>query len=111
MIDEGAGLRAEEIKTFFINLGILIKWGRMRKNITQEKMQDALGLNMHNVETGTENLTLTSILRIAKYLEQKPHKMILYALTEQKIYVFQEEIEKMKILGRSKKRTAKKKNH
>jgi len=104
MSNDFVELTEEELKTFFKNLGILIKWYRMKGNFSQEKMQLVLGLNMHNVETGTENLTLTSILRIAKYLKTKPNKLIMYALMDEKIHVFQEGIVKLKILNRSKKK-------
>ena len=76
----------------------------MKKKISGEKMQDTLGLNMHNVESGSENLTLTSILRIAKYLKAKPDKMIMYAMMEEKIHAFQEEIPKLIIINRKSKK-------
>ena len=94
----------EEIKTFFVNLGILIKWRRLKKKISEETMGDAVGLNMYNVERGKENLTLPSILNIAKYLKAKPHLMIFDAMSDQPMHVFQEGIEKMIILNRKGKR-------
>ena len=94
----------EEIKTFFVNLGILIKWRRLKKKISEETMGDAVGLNMYNVERGKENLTLPSILNIAKYLKAKPYRMIFDAMSDQPMHVFQEGIEKMIILNRKGKR-------
>ncbi len=99
----------EEIKTFFVNLGILIKWHRLKKKVSEETMGDAVGLNMYNVEKGKENLTITSILNIAKYLKSKPDKMIMYTMMEEKIHAFREEIPKLILLNRKGKRKGKKK--
>ena len=76
----------------------------MKKKISEETMGDAVGLNMYNVERGKENLTLPSILNIAKYLKAKPYRMIFDAMSDQPMHVFQEGIEKMIILNRKGKR-------
>ncbi|MBI3502396.1 MAG: helix-turn-helix transcriptional regulator [Bacteroidetes bacterium] len=104
MSNHAAEVMEEEMKRFFISFGIMVKYWRTKKNISQETMTDDLGLNMYKVEAGDENLTLTSIFKITKYLNTPPHRLLPYPMTEEKIHMVKEGIEKMQRLNRKRKK-------
>ena len=61
-----------EVKTRLKNLGIKVKSERLRKNISQERLAELVGVSRNSVsmiETGKLNPTILKVIDIANALE------------------------------------------
>lgn len=62
-----------------IALGAVIRAERKRRNLSQEALADAAGIDrshMGKIERGERNLTLLNLVRIANALEHKPSTLL-----------------------------------
>ncbi len=63
------------------NFGIKLKYYRLQRGYTQEKLAEKLGIDAHyisDIECGSRNITFKTLARLTEALEIDPYKFFTY---------------------------------
>lgn len=68
-----------EFENFLKNMGLQMKFARMKKNMTQANLAEILSThenNLSKIETGKKNISMKTLYKIATALEIEPQKLL-----------------------------------
>jgi transcriptional regulator with XRE-family HTH domain len=68
--------RKRKANKFIAKVASNIKYHRMKRNFSQEKLEDETGLTISRYESGNKDMTLTTIYILSEYLHVEPYKFL-----------------------------------